>query len=289
MRISLFTVRPILNASSSGEMRLSQLVSLPIQLESMLTSRRRSEGDAARPGTIATVTRRGSICCGRGGHQSLGLSRGASTRGSRGSHTCLDQGEPRLSHLVPTRDTFVPVAEFITCDIMFLEYMAYAPGTVEEDTRCLDSAAQRDSYKSREGRRGFTPGTDTRHGSTAANEVASTRGRCGFTPDTDTRGGSAGGGKEMRIWSKIRLPFTREHIRTFATKRKEHIRTIRAERERTAKRVSDLTLPSCPRGAGGDTAHTPGNVTNLVGGAGEDTAHTWHRHKSSGSPTHSSK
>jgi len=99
---------------------------------------------------------------------SLGLSRVASTRGSRGSHTCLDQGEPRLSHLVPTRDTLVPVAEFITCGIGFLEYMAYALGTVEENTRCLDSAAQRGGYKSRGGRRGFTPGTDTRHGSTAA-------------------------------------------------------------------------------------------------------------------------
>ena len=87
MRIRLFTARPILNASSPGEMRLSRLVALPIQLELVLTSRRRSEGDAARPGTIATVTRRGSICCGRGGHQ------------SRTQPRRLDQGEPRLSHL----------------------------------------------------------------------------------------------------------------------------------------------------------------------------------------------
>jgi len=56
----------------------------------------------------------------------------------------LDQGKPQLSHLsrpggaaalTPGTDTrhVVPLAEFITCDMGFLGYMAYAPGTVEGD------------------------------------------------------------------------------------------------------------------------------------------------------------
>jgi len=137
--------------------------------------------------TTATTTRRGLICCGRGSYQSLGHSLIASTRESPGSQTWF-RHEPRL----------VPVAEFITCDMGFLGYMTYAHGSVEGDTRCLDSVAQRDGYQSWGGKHGFTPGTKMRHGSTAAIEFASTRGRCGFAPDTDTRRGSAGGGKGWR-------------------------------------------------------------------------------------------
>jgi len=123
--------------------------------------------DAARSGTD---TRRGSICCGKGGFQSLGISLIASTRGRRGSHfwyhheTRLDPAagitwhrhETRLD-LAPTQDAARSAAEGAAFRV---SDSASSPRPDSDEARTSGTITRRCSI-----RRRASPGTITRRGS----------------------------------------------------------------------------------------------------------------------------
>jgi len=68
--------------------------------------------------------------------------------------------------------------------------------------------------------------------------------------------------------------YARAHTSIRYEKKRAHTNNSLRKRKEDDQKCIRPTLASCPRGAGGDTAHTPGTVTALVGEAGEDTAHT---------------
>jgi len=166
--------------------------------------------DAARSGTD---TRRGSICCGRGGFQSHGLSLIASTRGdaARTSGTITKRGSiRRRHHLAPSRDVARSGADTrrgsICCGRGGFQSLGLGliASTRGDAARTSGTITRRGSIRRRHhlapSRDAARSGADTRHGSICCERggfqslglslIASTREDAARTSGTNTRRGS---------------------------------------------------------------------------------------------------